>query len=1322
MSRFRRPSASPAPRWLRALVSLALVASVAAPVAGQELRRVMLDELTGAPAGKQGGSAPHRNLVVQRAGNPGEVPMAQGFVAEVEPNGTSATATPLTGTNVVGQGTNIPASDVDFWSFSAAAGDRVYAAVMTSASPGSVNSILDVIASDGTTVLETDLDDGTFGATSSSIAGTLIPSPGTYYLRVRENTTATIRPYHLHFQLQSGAPVPETEPNDAAPQPLPASGWVSGSTSAVSDVDRYSINLNAGDTIYLSLDLDPERDAVEWNGVIGLGPFAGIILTISDAGAQSPDSEAFFMTVQDTGTYQVFVAATGTFGTYHLSVSVNPPVDEGLNCTVYTSTDVPVAIPTGPGQVNSTLTVPGNPRIADMDVTLQFDHTFVPDLDFHLVSPAGNDNGLVSDIGAGVVANALVDITLDDEAGIPPVSPGTVTILNNETFQPELAYRLNWFDGESAGGVWTLAIRDDAAGDGGNLTGWSLRICEPAPAPVCGPGTIPTTVYQSDFEADDGGFTHSGALDEWERGLPTFVPITTCNSGTNCWKTDLDNTYDALSNQNLLSPNIDLSGLTPPVVVTWSHRFHVESATFDHFNVTAREVGNPTNAVNLFEFIDATMNDVVGNPTVTIAESAGWGRYTRTIDSFAGLNTELNFHLDSDNTVQLTGAAIDDVSVTACMPGVPEITLSKTVGLTSGVCGTDETLTIEHGTPVTYCYTVENTGDITLTTHDLVDDQLGTILDNEPITLDPGDTAEVIVSDVLLDATTTNNATWDASATTTSEACGAGIAIVGASGAPYPSTAALAGAGAAPSRVSVTLDDVNHTFASDMDFLLVGPGGQTLIVASDFSAGDELINVDLLLDDNGPATLPADDPVASGTYRPTDHVLKIDDWPPPAPAPPYGDPEPTGTDTFTSEFGGLDPNGTWSLYATDAFPAADDGSIAGWCISAVYEGSSASASDSVTVTVLFPDIAVDPASLESFQAVDTQVTLPLDITNNGTATLDWTITEGESRPDARPIVRLPGRQEPIRTSRRNPAPEPGRMTQGSENFSRAQSDEPARRVAPERGEVPDGSVTITHSTTQNIVSLNSVSCNAGGLHTDNSYIRRFDLGAFGISGAFDITEVSFGIETALGAGGSQPLDVNLYTWDPSDPFVFASFSPIGSVSASIPDQSLTIVTVPIAATAPAGSTLVVEIFTPEGQTAGHSLFVGSNPDGQTDPTFLAAAACGVPEPTDTAVIGFPGMHFVLNVTGESGCDADLTWVSADPTSGATAPATTDTVDVTFDSTGLEPSVILTGSLCIESDDPDTPTVLVPLTLETDSMPFLDDFETGDTSRWSFVLP
>jgi hypothetical protein len=87
------------------------------------------------------------------------------------------------------------------------------------------------LASDGSTVIEFDDDNGSFAGLSSSIAGAVLPSAGTYFIRVNDLTagTASERPYE-HFRLQSGAPTPEVESNDtpATANVLPASGWVSG--------------------------------------------------------------------------------------------------------------------------------------------------------------------------------------------------------------------------------------------------------------------------------------------------------------------------------------------------------------------------------------------------------------------------------------------------------------------------------------------------------------------------------------------------------------------------------------------------------------------------------------------------------------------------------------------------------------------------------------------------------------------------------------------------------------------------------------------------------------------------------------------------------------------------------------------------------------------------------------------------------------------------------------------------------------------------------------------------------------------------------------
>ena len=647
--------------------------------------------------------------------------LGQGYIEDVEPNGTFATATPIPGTNQVVRGNLFPNGDVDFYSFTAAAGDRLYAATMTSFSAGSsTDSQMTLLASDGTTVIEFDDDNGSFAGLSSSIAGAVIPTAGTYYIRINDFTAGTTseRPYELHFRLQSGAPTPEVESNDtpATANPLPANGWVSGTRNpaAATEQDWYSFNLNAGDTVYLSLDTDPERDAVVWNGRLGVALFGDAnnqILVVDDAGtgdvAPNPNipSEALFMTVKSAGTYFAFVdsasaAVGGPTATYTLSVSVHPAANEGVNCTTYTSTDVPKTIGPGTGLVSSVITVPGNPRIADLDVDIVLNHALMQDIDAHLRSPAGNDNGLFTDIGAAATGGqSQMDLVLDDEAGIPP----SFTVLRGVQLKPELAYRLNWFDGEDAGGTWTLDLRDDTAGaNGGTLTAWSLRICEAPPPPTCPPGTASTTVYSTDFESGAAGFTHGGTADEWELGLPAspatttanpLAAFTTCNSGTSCWKTDLDNTYNVSSSQDLLSPSIDLSGLVAPIVVNWAQRYQMESANFDHLFVDLQQVGGAT-PVRLFEFLDATMSNAPGNPAVNTGASAGWAQMSRRADSLAGLNSELRFHVDSDTTVNFQGLAIDDVSVTGCRALSADLAITKTDGVVTAVPGGSVTYTI----------------------------------------------------------------------------------------------------------------------------------------------------------------------------------------------------------------------------------------------------------------------------------------------------------------------------------------------------------------------------------------------------------------------------------------------------------------------------------------------------------------------------------------------------------------------------------------------------------------------------------------------------
>jgi hypothetical protein len=203
-----------------------------------------------------------------------------------------------------------------------------------------------------------------------------------------------------------------------------------------------------------------------------------------------------------------------------------------------------------------------------------------------------------------------------------------------------------------------------------------------------------------------------------------------------------------------------------------------------------------------------------------------------------------------------------------------------------------------------------------------------------------------------------------------------------------------------------------------------------------------------------------------------------------------------------------------------------------------------------------------------------------------------------------------------------------------------------------------GPTSITQSTNPNTVTAGaSVSCNGGTptfFHTDNSYFRAFTLSAFNPpldQLQFMVQSVTFGIETAnaSGTGTTQPVTVRIHS-STTNPPTNASLTLLATEDINVPDQTLSLITVPITAQPVfivATDILVVEIFTPNGQTAGHSFFVGANSLGQSGPTFIRSVPCGIAEITNTASIGFPNMHLVMTVNGNSQVPVTLESFSID---------------------------------------------------------------------------
>ncbi len=138
----------------------------------------------------------------------------------------------------------------------------------------------------------------------------------------------------------------------------------------------------------------------------------------------------------------------------------------------------------------------------------------------------------------------------------------------------------------------------------------------------------------------------------------------------------------------------------------------------------------------------------------------------------------------------------------------------------------------------------------------------------------------------------------------------------------YPSSINVSGLTGLVSKVTVTLPRVSHTYPDDLDILLVGPGGETVMLMSDAGGTGDLINTRLTFDDAATASLPDESQIASGTYRPTDFDPASDFFPSPAPSGPFGH--------ELAVFNGSNPNGTWKLYVNDD-ASGDTGSLSqGW--------------------------------------------------------------------------------------------------------------------------------------------------------------------------------------------------------------------------------------------------------------------------------------------------------------------------------------------------------------------------------------------------------
>ena len=68
--------------------------------------------------------------------------------------------------------------------------------------------------------------------------------------------------------------------------------------------------------------------------------------------------------------------------------------------------------------------------------------------------------------------------------------------------------------------------------------------------------------------------------------------------------------------------------------------------------------------------------------------------------------------------------------------------------------------------------------------------------------------------------------------------------------------------------MTVTFNNLSHTYTDDMDIMLVGPGGQNATICSDAGGANGIVGATVTLDDAAANQLPDATAITAGAWRP----------------------------------------------------------------------------------------------------------------------------------------------------------------------------------------------------------------------------------------------------------------------------------------------------------------------------------------------------------------------------------------------------------------------------------------------------------------------
>jgi hypothetical protein len=251
----------------------------------------------------------------------------------------------------------VPSGGVDNHPIIGVAGDRAFAYVQLydATAPFNDDTILHLrsaaLASPSNCPAAGDLEcDDDDGATYTSLLGTSIAfglnsviaghplATTSDVVSVNGWGGAAVDPYRLYRHVVPAANLvipgsdPGNTPATAFPVPTSPTPWMIGESITAGDADWYKFDANAGEAIFVALDMTPDSpssghdDLSAWDAVLELRDGTGALLKTVDGsaatGSPAPPAEAFAIRINTTGTYFIAVrhfSASGTGPGYHLT-------------------------------------------------------------------------------------------------------------------------------------------------------------------------------------------------------------------------------------------------------------------------------------------------------------------------------------------------------------------------------------------------------------------------------------------------------------------------------------------------------------------------------------------------------------------------------------------------------------------------------------------------------------------------------------------------------------------------------------------------------------------------------------------------------------------------------------------------------------------------------------------------------------------------------------------------------------------------------------------------------------------------------------------